>query len=112
MPARSRSHAHRRRFLVSAWCPAMVALTCSSAAEADNARTPPQSLRVFYTGHSFHRFVAPCVEQLVIAAGVQGRKLSGTQGINAAQIAVLQKPPWDTVSAYPYADMAIPQVRR
>lgn len=48
--------------------------------------TTPAGLRVFYTGHSFHMFVPPQVEQLVKAAGIQGHKLVGTQGIGGSRV--------------------------
>jgi hypothetical protein len=53
---------------------------------ADDAKTSPAGLRVFYTGHSFHMFVPPEVEQLVKSANIQGHKLSGTQGIGGSRV--------------------------
>jgi hypothetical protein len=50
------------------------------------AADPPAGLRVFYTGHSFHMFVPPRVEQLVHAAGIQGHQLVGTQGIGGSRV--------------------------
>ena len=44
-------------------CWAILVLACGIAS-AQDAKTPP-GLRVFYTGHSFHMFVPPQVEQLV-----------------------------------------------
>ena len=46
----------------------------------------PDGLRVFYTGHSFHMFVPPRVEQLVKLAGIQGHKLVGQQGIGGSRV--------------------------
>ena len=46
----------------------------------------PDGLRVFYTGHSFHMFVPPRVEQLVKLAGIQGHKLIGQQGIGDSRV--------------------------
>ena len=54
-------------------------------AVADDAKTPA-GLRVFYTGHSFHMFVAPRIEQLVKSADIQGHKLVGTQGIGGSRV--------------------------
>ncbi len=48
--------------------------------------TPPAGLRVFYTGHSFHMFVPPRVEQLVKAAGIEGHALVGAQGIGGSRV--------------------------
>lgn len=53
---------------------------------ADESKTPPAGLRVFYTGHSFHMFVPGRIEQLVKIAGIQGHKLVGTQGIGGSRV--------------------------
>ncbi len=47
---------------------------------------PPVGLRVFYTGHSFHMFVPPRVEQLVKVAKIDGHKLVGMQGIGGSRV--------------------------
>jgi hypothetical protein len=52
---------------------------------ADNA-PKHAGQRVFYTGHSFHMFVPPRVEQLVKSAGIEGHKLVGTQGIGGSRV--------------------------
>jgi hypothetical protein len=52
---------------------------------ADNAPRPAGQ-RIFYTGHSFHMFVPPRVEQLVKSAGIEGHKLVGTQGIGGSRV--------------------------
>src|SRR5262245_42255092 len=62
-----------------------LAVVCS-AAVADDAKTPPAGLRVFYTGHSFHMFVPQQIEQLVKAAGIEGHKLAGRQGIGGSRV--------------------------
>src|SRR5262245_47500093 len=65
----------------------LVALTALVAnARAEDAKTPPKGLRVFYTGHSFHMFVPPRVEQLVKSAGIEGHKLVGVQGIGGSRV--------------------------
>jgi hypothetical protein len=56
---------------------------CTTSAE--DAKTPP-GLRVYYTGHSFHMFVPPRVEQLVKSAGSAGHKLVGTQGLGGSRV--------------------------
>ncbi len=53
---------------------------------ADDLKSPPAGLRVFYTGHSFHMFVPRRVEQLVKAVGIDGHKLVGTQGIGGSRV--------------------------
>jgi hypothetical protein len=55
-------------------------------ATAEDAEPPRPGLRVFYTGHSFHMFVPPRVEQLVKSAGIEGHKLVGTQGIGGSRV--------------------------
>lgn len=57
--------------------------TCVATAEDAKA---PAGLRVFYTGHSFHMFVPPQIEQMVKAAGIQGHRLVGTQGIGGSRV--------------------------
>lgn len=53
---------------------------------ADEPNAPPAGLRVFYTGHSFHMFVHPRIEQLVRSAKIEGHKLAGTQGIGGSKV--------------------------
>ena len=64
---------------------AILWLAGSSAFAAD-PQSPPAGLRVFYTGHSFHMFVPPKVEQLVKSAKIDGHKLAGTQGIGGSKV--------------------------
>jgi hypothetical protein len=71
----------------------MVLVGCAAAllslagfTQADDAQAQPAGLRVFYTGHSFHMFVPPRVEQLVKSAGIEGHKLAGTQGIGGSRV--------------------------
>ncbi len=78
--------AHRRQFFAAVFCWALIALVGATCVAADDARTPPEGLRVFYTGHSFHMFVPPRVEQMVEAAGIKGHKLVGTQGIGGSRV--------------------------
>lgn len=53
---------------------------------AEDVKPAPSGLRIFYTGHSFHMFVPPRVEQLVKSAGIEGHKLVGTQGIGGSRV--------------------------
>ncbi len=62
-----------------------LALLGCGIAVAEDTKTPP-GLRVFYTGHSFHMFVPPQIEQLVKSAGIQGHKLAGQQGIGGSRV--------------------------
>lgn len=63
----------------------VLAFVGCSAAIAEDTKTPAGQ-RVFYTGHSFHMFVPPQVEQLVKSANIQGHKLAGTQGIGGSRV--------------------------
>ncbi|MCI0358659.1 MAG: hypothetical protein L0211_09255 [Planctomycetaceae bacterium] len=60
-------------------------MATSSAADQE-PKSPPPGLRVFYTGHSFHMFVPPRVEQLVKSAGIEGHKLVGVQGLGGSRV--------------------------
>ena len=58
----------------------------SGQAVAEDSKAAPAGLRFFYTGHSFHMFVPPRVEQLVKSAGIEGHRLAGTQGIGGSRV--------------------------
>jgi len=73
---------HRPVFAVSA----SLLLVAIGHAEAQDPKSLPPGLRVFYTGHSFHMFVPSRVEQLVKSAGIEGHKLVGTQGIGGSRV--------------------------
>jgi hypothetical protein len=51
-----------------------------------SAEDKPKGQRVFYTGHSFHMFVPPRVEQMVKSAKIEGHQLVGTQGIGGSRV--------------------------
>src|SRR5262245_38772755 len=72
-----------RLALIRYW--AVLAVACVNLAPTANAQAPA-GLRVFYTGHSFHMFVPQQGEQLVKAAGIQGHKLAGRQGIGGSRV--------------------------
>lgn len=57
-----------------------------SPLRAVEEKAPPAGVRVFYTGHSFHMFVPPIVEQLVKQTGIQGHVLVGRQGIGGSKV--------------------------
>ncbi len=67
-------------------CLIAAAIACGFVAWADDGNAPPAGQRVFYTGHSFHMFVPPRVEQLVKSAGIEGHKLAGTQGLGGSRV--------------------------
>lgn len=73
--------AFRRRFVLLAGL--IVAGGFATSAWAEDA---PAGLRVFYTGHSFHMFVPPRVDQLAKAAGIAGHRTVGTQGIGGSRV--------------------------
>lgn len=80
------SGALRIRLVTQIVCLALAAQTSWGNAAADDVKGPPAGVRVFYTGHSFHMFVPQRIEQLVKAAGIQGHKLVGTQGIGGSRV--------------------------
>src|SRR5262245_17754633 len=84
MPFNMRSLSTPRVFLLCGLV-LLVSRTRPLTAEEDRS-APPSGLRVFYTGHSFHMFVPPRVEELVKAAGIQGHKLVGRQGIGGSRV--------------------------
>ena len=68
---------------IAAWL-FIIAIACRAAHAEESPK--PAGLRVFYTGHSFHMFVPPRIEALVKAAGIEGHKLVGTQGIGGSRV--------------------------
>lgn len=66
-------------------CFAVLVFIGSSISLAQDAKTPA-GLRVFYTGHSFHMFVPPAIDQLVKSAGIQNHKQVGAQGIGGSRV--------------------------
>lgn len=62
-----------------------VTLITVRSSDADEIAAP-LGQRIFYTGHSFHMFVPPRVEQLVKSAKIEGHKLVGTQGIGGSRV--------------------------
>lgn len=80
----------RRWSLPSQWLACLLCLCLATSgglgATADEPQAPPAGLRVFYTGHSFHMFIVPRIEQLVKSAGIQGHKLAGSQSIGGSRV--------------------------
>lgn len=62
----------------------VLVLLCAlpSAGRADE----PASLRVFYTGHSFHMFVPPRVAAMTKAADFKEYQLAGSQGLGGSRV--------------------------
>jgi hypothetical protein len=78
-------HVEIQRTRLALHCVALLAFFSCGITSAQDLKTPAGQ-RVFYTGHSFHMFVPPQVEQLVKAAGIQNHKLAGTQGIGGSRV--------------------------
>jgi hypothetical protein len=75
----------RRRCLTAVV--ACLAMAWSGAfSRAEDTASAPAGLRVFYTGHSFHMFVAPRIEQLAKSAGIPGHKQAGVQGLGGSRV--------------------------
>jgi len=58
----------------------------SSGATQSVPASPPQGLRIFTTGHSFHVFVPPLLEELAERAGIHGHEQVGLQGIGGSRV--------------------------
>ncbi|MCA9124076.1 MAG: hypothetical protein H6821_00850 [Planctomycetaceae bacterium] len=74
------------RWSKAIYCAVIAVFFTANLVVGDDTSAVPKGQRVFYTGHSFHMFVPPRVEQLVEAAGIQGHKLVGTQGIGGSRV--------------------------
>ncbi len=73
------------RHVSAVTCWAVLLWAGTGVAAADDA-AKPAGQRVFFTGHSFHMFVPRNFEQVVTAAGIQGHKTVGTQGIGGSRV--------------------------
>lgn len=49
---------------------------------------PPitQGQRIFFTGHSFHMFMPPILQDLAAAAGIRGQEIVGRSGIGGSKV--------------------------
>lgn len=73
-------HIARRRVLF--WVPLAIALLALSA----RAEDVPAGQRVFYSGHSFHMFIVPRIEELAAAAGIKEHHTAGSQMIGGSRV--------------------------
>jgi hypothetical protein len=80
-----------------------VALVIAAAMSHVALAAAPKGERVFYTGHSFHMFVPPLVDQLAKSAGIADHKTVGRQGIGGSK--VIQH--WDKADAENTAKQAL-----
>lgn len=77
----------RRRSLAVVLCTlALWSLVRPCSSVADEAPNTPAGLRIFYTGHSFHMFVPPLVDEMAKAARIEGHKTAGRQGIGGSRV--------------------------
>jgi len=67
---------HFSPFIVFAWSIASIA----------SAQEPTATLRVFYTGHSFHMFVPARMALYAKAAGIKEYQLAGTQSLGGSRV--------------------------
>ena len=68
------------------WSLACLVAVCWMWSGAAEGQEKIKGQRVFYTGHSFHMFVVPKVEQLVKSAGISDHKLLGSQSIGGSRV--------------------------
>jgi hypothetical protein len=73
------------RAFQSAIFPLILLLAFCRFAAADEAKVPAGQ-RVFYTGHSFHMFVPPMIDELVKSTGIQGHVRAGQQSIGGSKV--------------------------
>ena len=95
----ARATGHTRRAFCSAIVP-LIALAFSSIAVAEEAKAPAGQ-RVFYTGHSFHMFVPPMIDEIVKSTGIQGHVRAGAQGIGGSKVIQHWEYPDDKNTAKP-----------
>ena len=77
---------YTRRQRPTVWVLSWALLIISQAALAAETQERPAGLRIFFTGHSFHMFVPPQIDQIVKAAGIEGHKQVGAQGIGGSRV--------------------------
>lgn len=81
----------------------LIAIFVTAAMSRIALAAPPAGQRVFYTGHSFHMFVPPLVDQLAKSAGITDHRTAGRQGIGGSK--VIQH--WDKADAENTAKQAL-----
>lgn len=74
-----------RLITLIAFC-SFVAACGGNFVAADDHPDQISGQRVFYTGHSFHMFVPPRIEQLAKSAEIQGHHSVGIQGIGGSRV--------------------------
>ncbi len=79
-PARGITHA-----FTAAVAGLVLLLAFCGNAPADDAKAPAGQ-RVFYTGHSFHMFVPPMIDEMVKSTAIQGHVRVGLQGIGGSKV--------------------------
>ena len=76
---------HITRVLKSAAACLLLSLAFCRIATGDEAKTMAGQ-RVFYTGHSFHMFVPPMIDEMVKSTAIQGHVRAGQQGIGGSKV--------------------------
>lgn len=56
------------------------------ASAARNATPIAKGQRVFFCGHSFHMFVVPILNDMAVAAGIQGHEIAGRSSIGGSRV--------------------------
>ncbi len=79
-PAQGITHSFKA---AAAWLVLLLAF-CRTAS-ADDTKVPAGQ-RVFYTGHSFHMFVPPMIDEMVKSTAIQGHVRVGQQGIGGSKV--------------------------
>jgi hypothetical protein len=72
------------RDVLSCFC--FLALLFTASSSTAQSSTAPAGLRIFTSGHSFHVFVPPLLEQLAGKAGIQGHQQIGLQSMGGSTV--------------------------
>lgn len=67
-------------------CLVLATVPATASGEAAGGGAPPAGLRCYYTGHSFHAYVAPMLESLALAAGIAGHETAGWQNLGGSSV--------------------------
>ncbi len=76
----------KRRPALAFACSVLAVWLVSANTAAGQSSPPPAGVRVFTTGHSFHAFVPPLLEQLARKAGITGHQQVGVQRLGGSTV--------------------------
>lgn len=74
------------RILLPVLLAGIVMVPAGLSGAADALTEKPRGQRIFVMGHSFHMPIAQPLDQMAQAAGIDGSKIAGTQGIGGSSV--------------------------